>query len=690
MSDLTKQALIDSFKKLQRDKAFDKITVSDITDDCGLSRQTFYYHFDNIFGMIRWIYTNNSDKDLRSTSGPVTWQEGVYSILKYSLQEKEMITGAYNSKYRGDLMRYYMEASHRFIGQVIAEREAGAMEPGDKSFLVASYSYAFVGIISQWISNGMTEDPEDLTKKISMFVNASFDRTLMAFRQPGMNRSGRGRPTPASEVPSRDNVLSRLGGDDDMDYAATTLLGRDWQILEEVFIVIDALIIIGLVAAHRVRPFHRLLVWVFAFAAFPVAGCAAYIMVGRPMFLGRRTPYHRDEGLAEIESGRESLGDSYMLARGLSRAGAMRYGDDSSAEYIGNGSEYFRRLFEDMERAEESFCMEIYLIREDALAERFKEACIDMSRRGVKVRLIFDDYGYDWKDLGPIREMRRAGCEIGLFHNMTRCLFLPKKNYRNHRKTVIVDGRVAYMGGFNIGMEYVRTGPLGEWRDAAIRIVGGQAGEMGRMFAEDWEYVTGEDISGGTVPDIGPQPRPTAMQIIPGNPIDRDINPLKYQFLAMNQCAQERIWIETPYFVPPRTVFEALRMKAMSGVDVRVIIPDKSDHPCTYWSNRRYAHQLMLAGGKVYEYHGGFIHSKIVLTDDVACSVGSANYDMRSVNLNWECNIQMYGEEMNSRLAEVFEKDLEMSSPYDPSRYENRTLGEKARTFLSLLYVSQL
>lgn len=478
------------------------------------------------------------------------------------------------------------------------------------------------------------------------------------------------------------------------NFAGTTLLGRDWGALELTFLAIDLCLMAALVALRRTTPFRKLYVWLATFMFVPLIGLAAYIMVGKPLFLGRRTPYHRGEGMEEIQkdSVRPELKLVAPFARALSTAGAMRYTSDSTAEYIGSGEEYFRRLFEDMGNARESFSMECYLIRNDDTSRRFEEAVCAMAGAGVRVRLIFDDYGYDAKNLRPVRRMRRAGCEVAIFHNMTKCLFNPKKNYRNHRKTVVIDGRIAYQGGYNIGNEYRVPGPLGTWRDGAVRIVGNQAREMQRMFAEDWHYVTGEDISRDPAlfPESAPQERPVPMQIVPGNPIEYERNPILAQFLILNDSARERIWIETPYFVPVREVFDDLRMKAAQGVDVRVIMPDRSDHPCVYWANRRYAYKLAAVGAKIYEYRGGFIHTKMIIADDKCCSLGSANYDERSTRLNWECNVMMYSEEMCARLAEEFEKDQGNSTPFDTRVYSERTLWERFKTFVSMLYSTQL
>lgn len=184
MSDLTKQALIASFKKLLETEPFDKITISDITNDCGLSRQTFYYHFRDIFDMIRWIYNSESLNEIGGRGGYGTWQDKIRELFDYTLNNKSLILGTFNSKCRNDLVGYYMDVSIRKISDIVEMKSDGDIAEKDKKFIASVYAYAFVGIMVDWISDGMKESSEEMVDRVYKIVMSIFDRTLAAFRQP--------------------------------------------------------------------------------------------------------------------------------------------------------------------------------------------------------------------------------------------------------------------------------------------------------------------------------------------------------------------------------------------------------------------------------------------------------------------------------------------------------------------------
>ena len=184
MSDLTKQALIASFKKLLETEPFDKITISDITNDCGLSRQTFYYHFRDIFDMIRWIYNSESLNEIGGRGGYGTWQDKIRELFDYTLHNKSLILGTFNSKCRNDLVGYYMDVSIRKISDIVEMKSDGDIAEKDKKFIASVYAYAFVGIMVDWISDGMKESSEEMVDRVYKIVMSNFDRTLAAFRQP--------------------------------------------------------------------------------------------------------------------------------------------------------------------------------------------------------------------------------------------------------------------------------------------------------------------------------------------------------------------------------------------------------------------------------------------------------------------------------------------------------------------------
>lgn len=473
---------------------------------------------------------------------------------------------------------------------------------------------------------------------------------------------------------------------------AYALAGHTWDFIYTVFAAIDILVIGALLAARR-STFRRQAVWFIIMLINPVVMFGAYIMVGKPVFR-RRFRVYRNEGIDLIDRAimdRTSMAEPLSAARALARSGALGFSADSSAAYIPGGTQYFGSLFGDLRRAQSLIAIECYVIRRDRTGKEFLDILEERARAGVKVYISFDDYGYDGGDMLFVSRLKKSGCRISFFHNMNRMMFSPKKNCRDHRKTVVIDGRIAYQGGYNIGNEYLGDGPLGEWRDAAVRIVGPQAGKMLGLFADLWMYSEKEDLRG--LPDFAaaaPAENPVAMQIIPGDPVIPEENPVGIEFLTLIGCARSSIYIETPYFVPPRAILRELMLRARSGVDVRIIIPEIGDHPCVYWANRHYADMAIKAGCRVYEYRGGFLHSKTIVADRFYCSVGTANFDERSVKINLECNVLMYSSEMGMRMADEFMRDLSKSTEYTHEMYMSRTRGQKIRTFLSLLNYDQL
>jgi len=467
------------------------------------------------------------------------------------------------------------------------------------------------------------------------------------------------------------------------------LSGGVWLYLETFFFIVGVAILASQFY-YRTITVRKAIVWALGFWIAPILCFVAWTFIGRPTFR-RRIATHSWEDRETVDAliGSDPDNDDYRLARTLCASGALHYSADSSARYIGDGQTYYDLLFEDLRNAKESIFIECYIIRRDGTSHEFLDILCRKAAEGLTVKIIFDDYGYDGGTKGYLRMLEKAGVETALFHNMTRLLLSPKKNYRNHRKTFVIDGRIGYQGGFNIGDEYLGKGPLGLWRDAALRIEGPQAQQLLRMFADDWEYTKKAGFPGSAFEDVdacGEEP----MQVLPGDPVDYDRNNIESEFMGIARNAKRRLWIETPYFAPTKPVLAEICAKAASGVDVRVIIPDTADHPHVYWGNRKYASLVMKEGARVYEYNKGFLHSKTIVADGRLCSVGSANYDNRSVMLNFECTIIVYSEALGSTMEEEFLRDQAESTEYSLEQYSSRRWTSKIKTVLAMVFRDQL
>ena len=467
------------------------------------------------------------------------------------------------------------------------------------------------------------------------------------------------------------------------------LSGAVWLYIETAFFILD-LAILAAQFYYRAITVKKAIAWALGYYIAPILGFLAWALIGRPVFR-RRIASHEWEDKENVDSLVQSdpSNDDYRLMRTLCADGALHASADSSAEYVGDGGVYYEKLFRDLREAKSSIFVECYIIRRDATSREFLSLLCDKASEGVDVKIIFDDYGYDGGTKKYLRMLEKAGAETALFHNMTRYLLSPKKNFRNHRKTFVIDGRIGYQGGFNIGDEYLGKGPMGMWRDAALRVEGPQAQQLLRMFADDWEYTARRTVPESAFSEqepCGSDP----MQVLPGNPVDFRRSCIQAEFMGIVRSAKERLWIVTPYFAPPEPVLAEIRAKAASGIDVRIIIPDTGDHPHVYWGNRKYASLVMTEGARVFEYHKGFIHSKTVVADGHTCSVGSANFDLRSIKLNFECNIIVYSDSLGKTMEEEFRKDLAECTEYTLDMYKSRRWRSKVKTILATVFNDQI
>lgn len=283
-------------------------------------------------------------------------------------------------------------------------------------------------------------------------------------------------------------------------------------------------------------------------------------------------------------------------------------------------------------------------------------------------------------------QLEKAGVKVGVFFPALLGRLNLRINYRNHRKIVVIDGNIGYVGGFNIGREYISRDPkFGYWRDTHLRITGDAVVSLQIRFALDWNYATHENLF-TNMAYFEPQDRADlvramqtgekrllAIQIVASGPdtLDRQI---RNNYLELFHKARKNIYIQTPYFVPDDTILSALKIAARSGVDVRLMIPCKPDHPFVYWATYSYAGDLLQAGARCYVYDNGFLHAKGVMVDGRVSCYGTANMDIRSFELNFEVNATIYDEEVTRELEEIFRNDLYHCREITPEVYEKRSL----------------
>ncbi len=465
-----------------------------------------------------------------------------------------------------------------------------------------------------------------------------------------------------------------------------------------VFVVLDAVALVVLYFLERCDP-RTLVVWIVLLALVPPAGFILYLYMGATYYNRRRFKPKNiaDRQLYEalgwqhdvLEKDKKEHPDDGVLdfAEALERAGAWSYSNNNDVKLYTEGEPLFEDVMRDIESAKRHILIEYYIIRNDHDGNLLMDALTRKVREGVEVRLLTDAFGIGKGPKEGIFKFRNAGGHYALFHSSLYLAFSPKKNHRNHRKIILVDGRVAYCGGFNIGDEYRGHGPLGHWRDASVKVEGAGILQMLVRFCADWQYCAPKDplkpVARYLDSECFTHGGSDRMQLVSGGPDSMPNNPVQMQYESLVSRAKERLYITTPYLAPDDAIMVALANAARSGVDVRIMIPDKKDHIFLYWNNLTCARMLMESGVRVYRYNDGFVHEKMILMDDVCCSVGSANLDHRSLTINFETNVMLYSPRINEQAADQFLRDLERSTEYSIEQYESRTLMMRVRMAVS-------
>ena len=329
------------------------------------------------------------------------------------------------------------------------------------------------------------------------------------------------------------------------------------------------------------------------------------------------------------------------------------------------GQELFSQMFDEIAAAKRSIHIEFYTIYNDQIGNQLRTLLERKAAEGVEVRVLYDSWGsmgvrqsfYD-----GLRERGGHATQFLLTHNN---LFDFRLNYRDHRKIVVLDGKIGYVGGFNIGDQYLgRLPKFGPWRDTHLRIVGGGVYGLQRRFIGDWNASVrpAEKLAHYRqyFPEIKVKHGSTVLQVVSSGP-ESEQEKIKLGYLRLINAAQDHIWIQTPYLIPDDSVLDALRVAVHSGIDVRIMIPCKPDHPFVYRATEYYAHALANEGVTIYTYQRGFLHAKTMMIDGKMASVGSANLDFRSFKLNFEINAFIYDSDTTDQLEQIFVNDIRNS-----------------------------
>lgn len=477
------------------------------------------------------------------------------------------------------------------------------------------------------------------------------------------------------------------------------------QFLTYLFIAIYTATVIGIILVVILgnRNPLKTIPWVVVLIFAPVVGLVFYFFFGqdlrRKRIISRRTykrlmvyalPAHVRRSDAPVPAACQSLS---TLLTNTSQAVSF-YG--SRLTHYGDGASKMTALLEEIEKARDHIHILYYIFCDDETGARLQQALIRKAKEGVKVRVLYDDVGCNGVKKEFFQQMRDAGAEVHALLHVRFPMLTDRVNYRNHRKIVVIDGTTGFVGGFNIGREYISKDPqFGYWRDTHLKIKGEAAISLQIRFALDWNYATGENLfkdlsyfgdeaeaarkrlmgegNGHIWPKDQADAEQVYMQIITSGPDTREPH-IRNNYLELFHKAKRHIYIQTPYFIPDDAILSALKIAASSGVDVRLMIPCKPDHPFVYWATCSYAGELLDYGARCYVYENGFLHSKGVMVDGQVSCYGTANMDIRSFELNFEVNATIYDQKTTERLEKAFMDDLPHCREITREDYHSRRL----------------
>jgi len=426
--------------------------------------------------------------------------------------------------------------------------------------------------------------------------------------------------------------------------------------------------------------------WVLGLVFLPYVTLVPYLYLGRSRFHGYIDLHRARRGQIQALYA-EHLADtsppvvSERYGEIASMLGA-RFHEGQHLRLLVNGDATFEAILTAIGEARQCVLVQFFIFHDDMLGRRMQQALIDRVQAGVDVCVLYDGIGSHALPRAYVDTLREAGVSIHPFATQRRSNRF-QLNFRNHRKIVVVDGKRGYVGGLNVGDEYLGLKPpLAPWRDTHLEIEGPAVADLQRSFAEDWHWVTGA---------LPPLLKPSLSQgtahtlIAATGPADRQETCSLY-FVSLIHAARQRLWITSPYFVPDQAVMAALRLAVFRGVDVRVLIPSRPDHHTVFLASGLYAHDAVCAGIRVFRYQPGFIHEKVLLVDDDTASVGSMNLDNRSFRLNFEISAlnvdKSFAAQVEAMLANDFAHAHEVTeAEYEKSPYLRRLAMHIARLF---------
>jgi len=435
--------------------------------------------------------------------------------------------------------------------------------------------------------------------------------------------------------------------------------------------------------------------WIVVLILVPIVGFVFYMFLGRNyrkrIIISRRSieksKIDKTSPVANMEyASTDHFPEKFKTIATLAynSSDANLYKNNSLKIYT-NGKQLFDDIFTDIKNAKKHIHLDYYIFNSDEIGNKMIDLLISKAKENVEIRVIIDDVGSWHMKKSAIKKMENAGIEIKEFLRVGLPFLSSKVNYRNHRKILVIDGIIGYTGGMNIADRYVHGLEWGKWRDTHVKIEGNAVHGLQRTFLSDWYFVTRNFL---TDPIYYPQmqgPGECLVQVVTSGPDTIWESIMQIYFSTITQ-AKKYVYIQTPYFLPNDSIITALQTAALGGIDVRLILPERSDAKFALLGSYSYLDEMLKAGVKIYFFKPGFIHSKMIVVDDELMTVGSANMDFRSFEQNFEINLLVYDGNIAKSMREIFETDQQHTEQLDISVWKNRPKRQKVSESIARLF----
>lgn len=480
------------------------------------------------------------------------------------------------------------------------------------------------------------------------------------------------------------------------------LISFEWfSTLSNLFIVLNVVLAFFILFSER-KSASSAWAWILVLFFLPIVGFVLYLLFGKSLRaerLNRPVAYENQDFREEMQRQLDELKSGVfwssskeveswldLIQMNLARTDAP-LATATDIQLFNDGVKKFEALFDDIRHAKKHVHLQYFILNDDELGSSLVSLLTEKARGGVKVLVLYDDLGSSSLPKHFFDELTAAGGNTAAFLPAMLSSINPRLNHRNHRKLVVIDGEIGYIGGFNVGDEYVgKKKEFGYWRDTHLRLDGNTVHSLQNRFFIDWNQAS-KNHPMKYAETYFPKMEDGAgahMQIVASGPLEMHQD-IKNGYLKMIHHARESIYLQTPYFIPDQSIMDALRTASLGGVDVQVMIPHLADHVFVHSATLSFARELLEDGVKVFSYKNGFLHAKTLVIDERVCSVGSANMDIRSFALNFEVNAFIYDSKTASDMAELFLHDKELSVELTEATFEAQSWVEKAKQSIAKL-----